>query len=110
MADTKVQGIAEVIFEFMKIQLGLSKLNFHNFKHHFSDTLDPLCPINDGIKDTKHLLLLCHAYDEDRRDLLNSVDVILRPHGFTVGQNGDFADIRGHLKGTNVTGAVGSSF
>ena len=28
----------------------------------------------------------------------------------TVGQNGDFADIRGHLKGTNVTGAVGSSF
>ena len=38
---------------------------------------------NDGIEDTEHFLLLCHAYGEDRRDLLNSVHAILRPHGLT---------------------------
>ena len=42
-----------------------------------------MCPINDGVEDTEHFLLLCHAYDEVRRDLLNSVDAILRPHGLT---------------------------
>ena len=31
----------------------------------------------------KNVLLLCHAYDEDRRDLLNSIDAILRPHRLT---------------------------
>ena len=62
---------------------GLSKLNFHKFKHNFSNTLNPLCPINDGIEDTEHFLLLCHAYDQERRDLLNSVNAILRPHGLT---------------------------
>ena len=67
----------------MNIQLELSKLNFHSFTHDFSDALDPLCPLNDGIEDTKHFLLLCHAYDEDRNDLLNSVDAILQPHGLT---------------------------
>ena len=28
-------------------------------------------------------MLLCHAYDEDRRDLLNSVNAILQLHGLT---------------------------
>ena len=35
------------------------------------------------MEDTEHFLLLCHAYDEGRCDLLNSVDAILRPHGLT---------------------------
>ena len=64
-------------------RVGLRKLNFHKFKHNFSDTLNPLCPINDGIEDNEHFLLLFHAYDEDIRDLLNSVDTILRRHGLT---------------------------
>ena len=64
-----------------QLRVGLSKLNFHKFKHNFNDTLNPLCPINDGIEDTEHFLLLCHAYDTDRRDLLSSVNAILRPHG-----------------------------
>ena len=51
-----------------QVRVGLSKLNFHKFKHNFSDTLNPLCSINDGIEDTEHLLLLCHADDEDRRN------------------------------------------
>ena len=38
---------------------GLSKRNFHKFKHIFCKTLAPLCPINEGIEDTEHFLLLC---------------------------------------------------
>ena len=50
-----------------QLRVGLSKLNFHKFKHNFSDTLNPLCLINDGIEDTEHFLLLCHAYDIQAR-------------------------------------------
>ena len=66
-----------------QLHVGLSKLNFHKFKHNFSDTLNPLCPINDGIEDTEHFLLLCHAYDEERLDRFGSVNAILRHHGLT---------------------------
>ena len=57
-----------------QLRVGLSKLNYHKFKHNFRDTLNPLCLINDGIEDTEHFLLLCHAYDIHRRDLLDSVN------------------------------------
>ena len=35
------------------------------------------------MEDTAHFLLLWHAYDEERHDLFNSVNAILRPHGLT---------------------------
>ena len=35
-----------------QIRVGLSKLNFHKFKHNFRDTINPMCPTNDGIEDT----------------------------------------------------------
>ena len=64
-----------------QLRVGLSKLNFQKFKHNFRDTLNPLCPTNDGVEDTEHYFLLCHTYDADRRDLLSSVNAILLPHG-----------------------------
>ena len=42
-----------------QLRVGLSKLNFHKFKHNFRDTINPMCPTNDGIEDTEHFLLLC---------------------------------------------------
>ena len=66
-----------------QLRVGPSKLNFHKFEHNFRDTLNPLCPINDGIEDTGHFLLLCHKYDHIRCDLLGSVDTVLRHHGLT---------------------------
>ena len=41
-----------------KIRVGLSKLNFHKFKHNFRDTINPLCSTNDGIEETKHFVAL----------------------------------------------------
>ena len=64
-----------------QLRVGLSKLNSHKFKHNFRDTLNPLCPTNDGVEDTEHYFLLCHTYDASRRDLLNSVKAILLSHG-----------------------------
>ena len=37
----------------------------------------------DGVEDMEHFLLLCHAYDEERCDLLGSVNAILRQYGLT---------------------------
>ena len=37
-----------------QLRFGLSKLNFHKFKHNFRDALNPLCLINDCIEDTEH--------------------------------------------------------
>ena len=36
------------------IRVGLSRLNRHKFKHNFRDTVNPICPTNDGIEDTEH--------------------------------------------------------
>ena len=63
----------------LQIRVGLSKLNFHKFKHNFRDTVNPMCPTNDGIEDTEHFLLLCPSFDIQRQDLLAGVSELLRP-------------------------------
>ena len=62
-----------------QIRVGLSKLNFHKFKRNFRDTVNPMCPTNDGIEDTEHFLLLCPSFDVQRRDLLAEVSQLVRP-------------------------------
>ena len=59
----------------------------HKFKHNFRETLNPLCAINDGVEDTEHYFLLCHAYDVFRHALLSSVNVILLPYGIICPSN-----------------------
>ena len=62
-----------------QLRVGLSKLNFHKFKHNFRDTINPMCPTSDGIEDTEHFLLLCPSFDLQRRDLLAGIEELLRP-------------------------------
>ena len=66
-----------------QLRVGLSKLNFHKFKHNFRDTINPMCPTNDGIEDTEHFLLLCPSFDVPHRDLLAGISALLRPLGHT---------------------------
>ena len=63
-----------------QLRVGLSNLNLHMFRHNFRDVISPMCPVNDGPEDTEHYLLLCHSFDEQRRDLLASVLPVL--HSF----------------------------
>ena len=62
-----------------QLRVGLSKLNFHKFKHNFRDTINPMCPTSDRIEDTEHFLLLCPSFDLQRRDLLTGIVELLRP-------------------------------
>ena len=63
-----------------QLRVGLSMLNLHKFRHNFRDTLNPMCPSNDGVEDTEHFLLHCHSYDACRTDLLDSVNSTLQPY------------------------------
>ena len=63
-----------------QLRVGLSKLNSHKFNHNFRDTVDPMCLINDGIEDTEHFLLQCHAYEDQRRELLGTVNEVFQQH------------------------------
>ena len=65
-----------------QLRVGLSKLNFHKFKHNFKDTTNPMCPTNDGIEDTEHFLLLCPYFDLQRQNLLAGIYALLRPLGY----------------------------
>ena len=38
----------------VQLPVGLSKLNFHKFRHNFKDAVNPLCPANNGGEDTEH--------------------------------------------------------
>ena len=48
---------------------------------------------HDGVEDTEHYFLLCCTYDADRLDLLNSVNVILLPHGLISQSNQELLKI-----------------
>ena len=62
-------------------RVGLSKLCFHKFKHNFKDSINPMCPSNDGIETTEHFLLLCPSFEVERRNLIAGVFELLRPYG-----------------------------
>ena len=62
--------------------LGISILNLHKFKHNFRDTINPMCPSNDGIESTEHFLLLCPSFEVQRRNLLAGVFSLFRPFGY----------------------------
>ena len=61
-----------------QLRVGLSKLNLHEFKHNFRDTVNPMRPTSDVIEDTEHFLLLCPSFPVQRRDLLAGVVKLLR--------------------------------
>ena len=51
-----------------RLQLGLSHLNEHKFRHNFQDCLNPLCSCSLEIEDTSHYLLHCHHFSNRRID------------------------------------------
>ena len=76
-----------------QLRVGLSRLNFHMFKHNFNDTTNPLSPISDGVEDREHYFLLCRMYDDIRRHLLNCENAILLPHSIGNLSNDELVNI-----------------
>ena len=64
-----------------QLRVGLSKLCFHKFKHNFRNSVNQMCPSNDGIETTEHFLLLCPSFEVERRNLLAGVFELLHPYG-----------------------------
>ena len=46
-----------------------------------------MCPINDGIEDTEHILRLCDLFKELRCNLLTDVNVLIQNSGHSVWSN-----------------------
>ena len=42
-----------------------------------------MCPINDGIEDTEHFLLLCNSFTEYRSSLLAGANDVLQTYGYS---------------------------
>ena len=70
-----------------------SALKLHKFRHNFNDTLNPVCPINDGVEDTEHFLLHCHSYHLQRNSLLSQVQANLLSCGLLNLSNEDLVSI-----------------
>ena len=66
----------------IKLRTGLSKLNYHKFKYNFKETVNPMCPSNDGIDDVEYLLLHCSSFLSLHRNLLARSFALIRPFGF----------------------------
>ena len=58
-----------------QLRVGLSRLNLHNVKHNFKDTVNPMCSINDGIEDTERFC--CSAIAWMCKDRVFSMPLIL---------------------------------
>ena len=76
-----------------QLRVGLSALKLHKFRHNFNDTLNPVCPINDGVEDTEHFLLHCHSYHLQRNSLLSQVQATLLSCGLLNLSNEDLVSI-----------------
>ena len=67
-----------------RLRVGFSHLNEHKFRHNFKDTTDPFCSCRTGeIEDTKHFLLCCPNYVQERLilfDDLKSLPISFLPH------------------------------
>ena len=59
-----------------RLRLSFSHLREHKFKHNFQDTIDPFCNCGVEIETTKHFLLHCQNFDQQRLILLNTLSNI----------------------------------
>ena len=60
-----------------RLQVGLSHLHEHKFKHNFQDTLNPICNCDEDIAIMSHYLHHCPDYLHERKTLLNTVSCIV---------------------------------
>ena len=59
-----------------RLQLDLSHLCYHKFKHNFLDTINPTCRYGPDIATTLHFLLYCPSFMECRNTFLSKISEI----------------------------------
>ena len=56
-----------------RLRLGLRHVRYHEFKHDFLDSLNPICSCRFDIETTSHLLLHCPNLINERSLLLSNI-------------------------------------
>ena len=56
-----------------RLRVGLSYLREHKFRHNFRDSLKPICNCSNSIESTKHYLLNCSNFKNERQTLLQNI-------------------------------------
>ena len=59
-----------------KLRVGLSHLHEHKFRHNFRDSLNLICNCGNAIVSTKHYLLRCSNFKNERQTLLQNVRIV----------------------------------
>ena len=59
-----------------RLRLGLSHLRYHNIKHNFLDTINPLCSCGSDIETALHFPLYCPNFTQYRNTLLSEISEI----------------------------------
>ena len=88
-----VRSIANSIFDtnnpyglklFRRLNLGLSHLRYHKFRHSFQDCINPICACGLEIETTTHFFLHCTFFQSARQSLLINIkkidESILKKH------------------------------
>ena len=60
----------------MRLNVGMSHLHGHKFKHNFQDSLSPICSWGLDIKFTSHFLLHCPTVNDEQYTLLGTLNKI----------------------------------
>ena len=59
-----------------RLRVGLSHLREHKFRHNFRDSLNPICNCGNAIESTKHYLLHCSNFKNERQTLLQNIRTV----------------------------------
>ena len=65
--------LMELIKLLTRLQVGLSHLHEHKFRHNFQDSLDPFCNCSRHIETTIHFFLHCSNYLNQRKTLFEKI-------------------------------------
>ena len=59
-----------------RLRIGWSHFCEHKFRHNFRDSLNPICNCGNAIESTKHYLLHCSNFKNERQTLLQNVRTV----------------------------------
>ena len=61
---------------FTRLCVGLSHLREHKFRHNFRNSLNPICSCGNAIESTKHYILHCSNFKNERKTVLQNVRIV----------------------------------
>ena len=67
----------------LAISVSVQSYGLTSTNSNIKDTINPMCPVHDGVDDTEHFLLLCSSFNEYRHNLLAGVNDVLAAYEFS---------------------------